>query len=266
MVGAADSATKREKAEMRQGQAEEAAELLCAARGGEPLAELPAECRPRTDADAYQIQDAVTRRLGETIGGWKIGVASPTTAAFCAPIFARMIRPSPATYTAGELRLVGIEGEIAFRLSRDLPPRSTPYDRAEVIAGATLHPAIEVVDCRFVDPRALARPLMLADNYANGGLVHGPAVPGWEKLDLAATRIAITEDAKPFADSSMGAPRDPATALVELANLMRTRGGARAGTFVTTGSWTGMVFTRHGTRISADFGSLGRVEIAFLAA
>ena len=246
--------------------AEEAAKLLCAARGGEPLAELPAECRPQSDADAYQIQDAVTRWLGETVGGWKIGVASPTTAAFCAPIFARMIRPSPAAYTAHELRLVGIEGEIAFRLGRDLPPRATRYDRAEVIAGAVLHPAIEVVDCRFVDPRALARPLMLADNYANGGLVHGAPVTDWEKLDLAATRMTITEDGHAFADSSMAAPRDPVAALVEFANLVRTRGGAKAGTFVTTGSWTGMVFTRHGTKISADFGPLGRVDIAFAAA
>jgi 2-keto-4-pentenoate hydratase len=250
---------------MRQDQAEEAARLLCGARGGEPLAELPAECRPQSDADSYQIQDAVTRQLGEAIGGWKIGVASPTTSAFCAPIFARMIRPSPAAYTARELRLVGIEGEIALRLGHDLPPRNTPYDRAEVIAGATLHPAIEIVDCRFVDPRGLARPLLLADNYANGGLVYGAAVPDWQSLDLSATRIAITEDGKPFADSSMAAARDPVAALVEFANLMRERGGGKAGTFVTTGSWTGMAFTRHGTKISADFGPLGRVDIAFAA-
>ena len=63
----------------------------------------------------------------------------------------------------------------------------------------------------------------------------------------------------------MGAARDPVAALVEFANLMRSRGGAKAGTFVTTGSWTGMVFTRHGAKISADFGPLGRVEIAFPA-
>jgi len=251
---------------MRQDQVEEAARLLCLARGGEPLAELPADCRPQSDADAYQIQDAVIRRLGETVGGWKIGVASPTTAAFCAPIFARMIRPSPAAYAARELRLIGIEGEIAFRLGRDLPPRLAPYEAADVTAGATLHPAIEVVDCRFVDPRSLARPLMLADNYANGGLVWGAAAPGWEQLDLSRTEIWVTEDGKPFADSSIGAARDPVAALVDFANLMRTRGGAKAGTFITTGSWTGMVFTRHGAKISADFGSLGRVDIAFWGA
>ncbi len=81
--------------------AEEAARLLCAARSGQPIAELPADCRPQSDADAYQIQDAVTRRLGETVGGWKVGAASEIAPAFCAPIFARMIRQSPASYDSG---------------------------------------------------------------------------------------------------------------------------------------------------------------------
>jgi 2-keto-4-pentenoate hydratase len=247
---------------MRPDQVEAAASLLIAARGGEPIVEMPAECRPQSDADAYQIQDAVALRLSEAIGGWKVGAASQATAAFCAPIYERMIRPSPAAYAPSELRLIAIEGEIAFRLGRDLPPRARAYDAAEVTAGASLHPAIEVVDSRFVDPRVLDRPSMLADNYANGGLVYGAAVPDWPSLDLAATHIAITEDGQPFADSA-GAARDPVAALVDFANLMRARGGAKAGILVTTGSWTGMVFTRHGTKISADFGPLGRVGIAF---
>jgi 2-keto-4-pentenoate hydratase len=153
--------------------------------------------------------------------------------------------------------------EIAFRLGRDLPARSAPYDRSEVTAGATLHPVIEIVDSRYADFQSRGRPSILADNYSNGGLVWGAAVPGWETLDLARTEMRVTEDGKPFADSSMAAPRDPIAALVDFANLMRQRGGAKAGAFVTTGSWTGMAFTQHGTHIAADFGPLGRVEIAF---
>jgi 2-keto-4-pentenoate hydratase len=246
-------------------QANEAARLLTAARGGPPLTELPQHCRPQSDADAYQIQDAVLARLGEAVGGWKIGVATEAAAAFCAPIFARMIRPSPASYDAAELRLIGIEGELALRLGRDLPPRDRPYDRAEVTEGATLHPAVEIVDSRFPDPRVLARPVMLADNYGNGGLVCGPAVADWRERDLTATKMTITADDRPFADSSAGIRRDPVAALVEFANLMRERGGAKAGTFVTTGSWTGMVFTERGRRIAADFSPLGRIEISFPA-
>jgi 2-keto-4-pentenoate hydratase len=234
---------------------------LCSARNGQPIAELPPSCRPQSDADAYQIQDAVSRRLGEAIGGWKIGASSPTTAAFCAPIYERMIRPSPASYTRTELRLIGIEAEIAFWFS-ELPAQTAPYDRADVMTRATLHPAIEVVDSRYTDFRSLDRSSILADNFSNGGLVYGPPVPGWESLDLSRTAITVTENSKPFADSSGGITRDPIAALVDFANFMKERGGARNG-FVTTGSWTGMVFTKRGAQIVADFGPLGRVEIAF---
>jgi 2-keto-4-pentenoate hydratase len=105
----------------------------------------------------------------------------------------------------------------------------------------------------------------LADNFSNGGLVYGAAVPDWEKLDLRHTTITVTEDGEPFADSAAGAARDPVAALVDFANLMSGRGGTKAGAFVTTGSWTGMVFTKRGARIVADFGPLGRVEVAFPA-
>jgi len=244
---------------------EEAARLLCMARGGSPVHELPSSCRPQSDADAYQIQDAVTRRLGLAIGGWKVGVASSAAAAFCAPIYASMIRPSPATYNAAELRLIGIEAELAFRVGRDLPARDAPYDRAEVVEGATLHPVIELVDSRYADFRALGRASILADNFSNGGLVYGAAVPNWEALDLGGTAIMLTEDGAPFADSSGGTARDPLGALVEFTNLMMERGGITAGTMVTTGSWTGMVFTRRGAHIIADFGPLGRVAVSFPA-
>src|ERR1700724_1017530 len=192
---------------------EEAARLLCAARGGAPVHELPPSCRPQSDADAYEVQDAVVRQLGETIGGWKVGAASAASAAFCAPIWMKMIRPSPASYDAGELRLIGIEAEIAFRLGRDLPARAAAYDRAEVTAGAALHPAVEGACSRYAHPRSLDRLSILADNFSNGGLVYGAALAGGEELALDGTRITVTEDDGPFADSAGGAAREPVAAL-----------------------------------------------------
>jgi 2-keto-4-pentenoate hydratase len=254
-----------EDAAMLNDQVDAAARLLCAARGGAPIHELPAECRPQSDADAYQIQDAVIRQLGEVIGGWKVGAASASAAAFCAPIWMRMIRPSPACFGTTELRLIGIEAEIAFRLGHDLPARGASYNRAEVTAGASLHPTIEVVDSRYADFRSLGRAPILADNFSNGGLVYGAAVADWRSRDLGRIRITVTEDDEPFAESGTGVARDPIGALVDFANLMNGRGGIKAGTIVTTGSWTGMVFTRRRARIVADFGPLGRVEVMFPA-
>jgi 2-keto-4-pentenoate hydratase len=123
--------------------------------------------------------------------------------------------------------------------------------------------------CRFaggIAARSLDRFSILADNFSNDGLVYGAAVPDWEALDLGHISITVTEDGRPSAESSGAAARDPIGALVDFANLMNELGGAKAGTIVTTGSWTGMVFTKRGTRIVADFGPLGRVEVAFLAA
>jgi 2-keto-4-pentenoate hydratase len=248
---------------MRQEQVEEAARLLAGARGGPPLDGLPAECRPQSVEDAYQIQDAVAHRLGEAVGGWKVGVATAAAPGFCAPIFARLIRSSPAAYTGAEMRLIGIEAEIAFRLGRDLPARAAPYGRDEVASGATMHPVIEVVDSRYVDFRSLDRLQMLADNFSNGGLVYAAAVPGWELLDLSRPAVVVTRDGAPFAESNPEIARDPLGAAVEFVNIMNMRGGVKAATFVTTGTLTRLVFAERGARIVADFGALGRIEVEF---
>ena len=247
-------------------QVEEAARLLCAARGGTPVHELPPSCRPQSDADAYEIQDAVTRQLGEAIGGWKVGAASAATR--------RVLRPDLRADDPSEPGLLRRRGAEADRhRGRD---RLSPRPRS---AGARSGLRSRRGDCRGVacirrsrwsihatrDFRSLDRPSILADNFSNGGLVYGAAVPGWEALDLGRTAITVTEDGEPFADSRSGAARDPVAALVDFVNLMSRRGGAKAGTIVTTGSWTGMVFTKRGAHIAADFGPLGRVEVAFPA-
>ena len=246
-------------------QIERAANALVAARKGAAIASLPADAIPQSEADSYQIQDAVRAKLGEQVGGWKVGI-SPVGGHFAAPIYASTVVASPASLPARGFKLIGIECEIGFRFNKALPPRPAPYTQEEVLDAASLHPTIEVVDSRYQDFRSLDRLLVLADNFSNGGLVWGAAVPNWEALDLVRTEMRVTEDGKPLADSAMGVARDPVAALVDFANLTRTRGGAKAGMFVTTGSWTGMVFTRHGTKITADFGPLGRVDIAFAEA
>jgi 2-keto-4-pentenoate hydratase len=85
----------------------------------------------------------------------------------------------------------------------------------------------------------------------------------WEGIDLAHPPIAVTADGKPFADCTglrAGAPLELVLAAVAHAN---ERGGIAAGTVITTGTHTGMVFTEPGVRIVADYGKLGRVEVSF---
>jgi 2-keto-4-pentenoate hydratase len=240
-----------------------AASALTAARTGQAIPSLPDAARPQSEADSYAIQDAVIRRLGERVGGWKVGF-SPEGGIFCAPIYASKVHASPASLPAAGFHLLGIECEIGFRVNQALAARVQPYSREEVLAASSLHPTIEVVDSRYQDFRSLDRLQVLADNFSNGGLVYGAAATGWQGIDLVHPPIAVTADGKNFADCTGLRAGDPIGLLVDLVNqVANRRGGVSAGTFVTTGTHTGMVFTEPGTRIRADYGPLGQVEVAF---
>jgi 2-keto-4-pentenoate hydratase len=244
-------------------QIDEAAAALVAARAGQPIAGLSDAARPQSEVDSYAIQDAVMRRLGESVGGWKVGY-SPAGGIFCAPIYASRVHASPARLPARGFHVIGIECEIGFRVNQTFNPRTLPYGRDEILSASSLHPTIEVVDSRYQDFRSLERLQVLADNFSNGALVYGAAAANWHGMDLAHPPIDVTADGKQFAECTGLRAGDPITLLVELVNFVANRrGGVPAGTFVTTGTHTGLVFTEPGAHIRADCGPLGMVEVSF---
>src|ERR1700704_4054562 len=99
-----------------------AAEPRGAPRSAQPIAALPVASRPQSEADAYAIQEAVLRRLGERVGGYKVGF-SPEGGIFCAPIFASSVVSSPASQPAKRFHLIGMECEIGFRINQALATR-----------------------------------------------------------------------------------------------------------------------------------------------
>jgi 2-keto-4-pentenoate hydratase len=243
-------------------QIERAASALVAARKGSAIAALPEGAIPQSEADSYQIQDAVIAKLGEKIGGWKVGV-SPLGGYFAAPIYAATVVPSPASLPAKNFKIIGIECEIGFRFDKALPARPQPYSRDEVLAAVSLVPTIEVVDSRYQDFRAIDRLMALADNFSNGGLVYGAAAKDWGGIDLVHPPIEVTADGKPFADCTGLRAGSPVELMLAAAAHANGRGGIPAGTVITTGTHTGLVFTEPGVKIAADFGRFGRVEVSF---
>ena len=252
-----------------------AAELLADAwRTGTTLDALPGECRPRSAAEAYRIQDIFARALGEPIAGWKIGCTSAavrkilkTRTPFCGRIFASRLFASGVTLGGASYKLRGLEGEFAFKLKRDLPARRTAYRRAEVLdAIGSLHPAIEVVDPRFTDWLVVGIHSIIADLGADGAVVLGAAVPRWRRIDLRKAPVRMAINGKIVGEGTgadcMG---DPVAALVWLANELRRRAGLKAGQVVSTGACCGFHRAAAGDRGVADFGRLGRVEMRFAA-
>jgi 2-keto-4-pentenoate hydratase len=235
--------------------------LVRAHRSGKLIEALPVA--PSSVAEAHSIQDRVAELLGETIGAFKANAppgAEPTRGL----IYARMIRSSPARISPAETPHLGVEGEIAFRFTRDLPSSAAPYTREEVSAAVVALPAIEVVSGRFRDPRTRPPMEQLADRIVNGALVPGTEMHDWRRLDMLRLRVAVVVNDECVLVRQGGHPTgDPLGVAVSLVNMLRETVGVKGGQIVTTGSWTGLRFLRPGDRCEVQFEGLGNVEVVF---
>lgn len=250
-----------------------AATLVEARRAGTLLSELPAAVRPATIADGYAVQDAFVCQWGGSIAGWKIGATAKVIMdrfgldePFAGPFFAADVTASPARPAAADFPLLCIEAEFAFRFARPLPPRATPYTRADVVeAVGTVLPAYELVSPRFDRILFDQVPTVIGDCGLNAAFVLGKETTDWRKLDVASHRVRFMVDGKPKIEGSGAAVMgDPINVLVWTANHLSARGiTLQAGQVVSTGASCGLIFLEPGETGVADFGSLGTIEIQF---
>jgi 2-keto-4-pentenoate hydratase len=243
----------------------QAAELLLAARRdpAKRLADLPEALKPADKAAAYAIQ----RRIAASfpgIGGWKVGAPTPD-APICGALPAPGVVPSPATLSSATHTLRGVEAEVCFRIGRDLPPRPTPYTRAEVIAAiAAAHPAIEVLESRYLDPDAVHPLTNLADTQSHGGFIYGAPVTEWQHIDFASEKVEQYVDGALQMERVGNPLGDMIRLVVWVANEgSHWAGGLKAGQFVTCGSWTGKTMVGPSAKVRVRFPSLGEVFVNY---
>jgi 2-keto-4-pentenoate hydratase len=243
-----------------------AADLLIDARiTGKPISGLPTTCTPASAQDAYAIQDAVMASLGP-IAGWKVGAKGPALEPNCAPIFASTVYESPRALDRQASRLRGVEAEIAVYLREDLPYRDKPYSQRELAkAIGAVVPAIEIVESRYINMQSQSALCLLADGLSNAGLVFGQPTTVPLPMDPSLQHAEIFFNALRVGGGYGGnAAGNLLRLLAWLANHSGLRaGGLRAGQYVTTGSWTGLLFAQPDTRVSALIKDLGNVEVTF---
>src|SRR5262249_20817446 len=138
---------------------------------GGRIAALADGHRPLTREEGYAIQARLERRSALPLFGWKIAATSKAGQAHIAvdgPMAGRLLAErvcengSRAHFGSNHMRVA--EAEFAFRMAVDLPPRATLYAVDEVLARvATLHPAIEIPDSRYVDFTAVGAAQLIAD-------------------------------------------------------------------------------------------------------
>ena len=239
---------------------------------GEKLVSLPSACQPQSLGEGYAAQAELPAVAGQAVVGWKLAATNLTgqqhigvDGPIAGRLLASQVFDSPATLSMRGNQMAVAEAEFALKLGRDLPPRDTPYDEAEVLeAVASLHPAIELPDSRFADFVQAGAAQLAADDACAHLFVLGPATGGdWRKTDLAAQPVDLIINGE-IVTRGQGADvlGGPLTALAWLANcpaLAET--GLKAGQVVTTGVCGKPSPIQAGDEVVADFGVFGQARV-----
>jgi len=255
----------------------EAAQLIVTARrSGAALKALPTEIAPQDEAEGYRVQRAVHDLLLPSTGpfvGYKVGCTSAVMQQYldiphpCSGgVFARGVYDSGVTLRATDFVRVGVECEIAVRLSRDLQPSEEPFTAEWVKEAIEAYmPAIEIVDDRYERWETLGAPTLVADDFFAAACVLGESVARIAAPDLLSVigRAMINGE-----EAGRGTGADvlghPHHALAWLANHLAFEGkGLHAGQIVLTGSLVKTVWLKPGDHVVMELEGLGKVEATF---
>ena len=200
-----DSATQRELARL----------LASLRRDCRQQSGLDARLVPPDPATAYRVAGLVAEELGWPVLGWKIAAFKEEMQQALrtdSPIYGRtyFVTETPITVVHAKLASPIPEVEFQARLGADLPPRAKPYSVEEVTeAVASLHPGLELAECRFIHDAAFPPlPAILADGAGSGTIVYGPAIADWKSRDIAGQEATLSSNGRLRRKGTAGAALD----------------------------------------------------------
>jgi 2-keto-4-pentenoate hydratase len=254
-----------------------AGSLLAAYRlEGRSFGGFPDELRPRDTADAYAVQAALHEALEaarpDGQAGWKIGCTTATMQEYLGihePAAGRIRRSTvlagPATVRHGAYVRPGVECELAVRLARDLGPGPVDREAARAAIGSVLA-AIEIVDARYDDWRALDAATLTADDFFGAGCVLGRDDVAWQDVDLSRVSASMQINGHEIgAGTGADILGDPLAALVWLANGPARSSGLPAGSIVMLGSVVQTHWCDAGDVVTIENDAFGQVSLTFSA-
>jgi 2-oxopent-4-enoate/cis-2-oxohex-4-enoate hydratase len=229
-----------------------------------------------TIEDAYHISQHMVRRRveddGERIVGKKIGVTSKPVQEMLGvfqPDFgfltdAMVFADGAEIPIAGNLIQPRAEGEIAFRLKRDLAgPGVTEQDVLD--ATETIMPCFEIVDSRIDDWQIKIQDTV-ADNASCGVYVLGKNEVDPREFDLPNLKMTIYKNEEYLAEGLGSAVQgNPLTAVAWLANTLGEFGiPFRAGEVILSGSLAPLIPVVAGDAMRLEIDGIGGCSCQFV--
>ncbi len=222
----------------------------------------------KNEDEAYRVQDAVFAALwaGSRPAAWKAGGPSDKVTPTAAPIPPENLYHSPASVAGARMHMIGVEAEVAFRLAKDLPPRTRPYSERSVAAAVgEVLVTIELCDTRLANWKKAPGPWILADFQNNSGLVLGSGTKDWQKIDFLQQEAEFRIGPRVVKVKGVHSFGNPFRLLPWLTKHCTERGvGLHAGDVITTGSWTGLEIAKPGDEVTARFPGIGEATVRIL--
>jgi 2-keto-4-pentenoate hydratase len=237
---------------------------------GRTVPELPDGLRPASLDEAYAIQDELHRQGGWPVGVLKVGCTSELAQkalAIDSPIAG--IVPKHRVLSSGT-RFAGdqfhhhplLESEFALRVGTDIAADADPASIVGRDLVDAVAPAIELVGTRFDAPMGGSGFSKIADNSAAAAVVLGSPASSLPD-DLAAIGVTLRCGGEVLAQGNGAAVLgDPYRSFAWSLRHELSRGrSVPAGTWVITGTCTGLVPCPPGAAVTAAFDGLGEVEV-----
>ncbi|MDQ7069158.1 MAG: 2-oxo-hepta-3-ene-1,7-dioic acid hydratase [Rhodobacterales bacterium] len=256
-----------------------AADLFDAEQSGQQIGLLSKRFCDMDIDDAYAVQKAlVAQKLaaGRHVIGWKIGLTSRAmqqalniTTPDSGVLLDDMLFESGANIPKGRFIQPRVEAEIAFVMKTPLAGKN--ITREDVIAATDyVSASLEILDTRVLrtDPTTGQTRIItdtIADNAANAGIVLGREKHAIDAFDLRWVGAIVAAN-NTVEETGLGAGvlNDPIEGIVWLARRMaQYNQRIEPGQVILSGSFIRPIEAPSGTKINADYGPFGTVEINF---
>lgn len=221
-----------------------------ARRSARPLSAFPGDL-PTDLAQAYAVQEAAIALWPEPVRGWKVAAIHPDlrqrfrAARMAGPAFAGGVVPvTPGT--VGEVAVIdggfiAVETEIGIVMGADLPPRTRPWTRDELVPFVgEVRVAMEIAGSPLPSINEIGPPAIVSDFGNNTAIALGAPLAIAQGLSDIETAMLIDGEVA-GRGRSHGPNGGPLDALLFLVNHLADRGrGLAKGEVVSAGATTGV--------------------------